>query len=63
MNTKFFMVFVEGGDNPVFKHLSYISAWEEAKRLAKKTKKSTYVLTVVGVFTIPEPEPIWENVI
>ena len=40
----FYMVYVENGGGPVFKHASQQSALVEAKRLAKVTGRKTYVL-------------------
>lgn len=43
----FYMVYLEGGDNPKFKHLSKLSAETEAKRLAKLTGRKAYILASV----------------
>lgn len=40
----FFMVFVEGGSTPTYKHTTLESAENEAKRLAHLTDKKAWVL-------------------
>ena len=44
MNRTFWMIYVEGGSNPTFKHSTYESALAEAKRLAELTNKPAYIL-------------------
>lgn len=41
----FYMVFVEGGNNPTYKHETYESAEKEARRLAERTGAEAYILT------------------
>lgn len=50
------MVFVEGGDAPRYKHLTLEAAEEEAKRLARMTRKKVYVLCTLKSFEIKEFE-------
>lgn len=44
MNGTFWMIYVEGGTNPTYKHSTYESALAEAKRLAEITNKPAYIL-------------------
>lgn len=39
---EFFMVFMEDGHNPTYKHETYDSAINEAKRLSRTYKKKTW---------------------
>lgn len=43
----FYMVFLEGGNAPAFKHLREEDAKFEAERLAVKHGKETYVLKAI----------------
>lgn len=43
----FFMVFIEGKDNPAHKHTTKESAEFECRRLVKITKRKGYVLKVI----------------
>lgn len=54
MKETFYMVFVEGGNTPTYKHKSQESAETEAKRLARAFKKKAFVLTTVKSFEIIE---------
>lgn len=47
MTSSFFMVFVENGCTPTYKHSDFESAQTEAKRLTETTGKPTYVLQSV----------------
>ena len=49
MNNKkqFYMVYLEEGRTPVFKHESYESALKEARRLAKEFERKAYVLGTI----------------
>lgn len=48
MNKKqFYMVYLEEGRTPVFKHESYESALKEARRLAKEHERKAYVLGTI----------------
>lgn len=51
---KFYMVFLEGGHNPTFKHDTIDNAEKEAKRLAKLYNKKAYVLCTIKSFEINE---------
>ncbi|MBO4550860.1 MAG: hypothetical protein J5733_09030 [Bacteroidaceae bacterium] len=44
MDETFFMLYVEGGGAPTYKHLNYPTALAEAKRLAAKTEQPVYIL-------------------
>jgi len=46
-NNNFFMVYVEGQNQPKYKHSTHDSALAEAKRLAKLTEKPAYVLAPI----------------
>lgn len=46
----FFMVFLEGGNTPVFKHESLMSAEVEAKRLTMLYSQKAYVLCTLKSF-------------
>ena len=46
----FFMVFVESGNTPAFKHPTLEDAEREAKRLAESTGKKAYVLCSMKSF-------------
>lgn len=47
--TKFWMLYVEGGNAPTFAHRTIASARAEAERLAEKLGKKVYVLEAVSV--------------
>lgn len=40
----FYMLYREGGLNPVKKHFTYEEAQEEAKRIAQKESRKVYIL-------------------
>lgn len=44
MNRTFWMIYVEGGQAPTYKHSTYESALAEAKRRAEITNKPAYIL-------------------
>ncbi|MBE6337656.1 MAG: hypothetical protein E7068_02490 [Lentimicrobiaceae bacterium] len=46
----FYMVFMEGGNTPAYKHAEKESAIKEARRLAETHKKKTYLLATVTSF-------------
>lgn len=50
----FWMVFVDGGSAPTFKHQSYASADTEAKRLTRLTSRKSYVLCSIIAFEPPK---------
>lgn len=53
MNT-FYMVYLEGGNSPEFKHRTLEDAEQEAKRLSKLLKKRAYILVTVKSFELNE---------
>ena len=66
MTNTFYMVFVEGGNSPTYRHTSEESAEKEAKRLATLTKKKVWVLATVksfelDFFKIEDCRPLDEN--
>ena len=53
MNTKtFYMVYVEGGRGPAYKHWDFGQAEKEAQRLAKETGQMTYVLVTARSYEL-----------
>jgi hypothetical protein len=46
----FYMVYIQGGSNPVVCHSTRRSADQEAARLTESTGKKSYVLRAVGMF-------------
>ena len=50
----FFMVYLEGGRGPEYRHETYVSAATEAKRLARKFGRKAYVLTTVRSYQTME---------
>ena len=54
VNQYFFMVFVEGGESPTYRHFVQERAEEEAKRLAKLTGKQVFVLCSLKSFEVNE---------
>jgi len=54
MSNEFYMVFLENGGAPTFKHPKLNLAESEAKRLAKQTGKKAYVLCSLKSFEINE---------
>lgn len=51
---KFYMIYVEDGNLPTFKHWSEESAIKEAKRLAEHTGKKAYVLLAITSVELPD---------
>lgn len=51
MNEIFFMVYLQGKNNPAFKHNTMDAAREEAKRLSKKHNLPAFVLQSIIVVT------------
>ena len=49
---KFYMVFMEGGHTPTYKHETLEKAITEAKRLAKTHEKKTYILATIKSFEL-----------
>jgi hypothetical protein len=54
VNQTFFMVYVENGSTPTYKHETLGSAEEEAKRLSKKSGQKAFVLCTLKSFQISE---------
>ena len=54
MNQPFFMVFMEGGQNPTYQHFSLAEAEAEAKRLAKNFNRKTWVLASIKSYELNE---------
>jgi hypothetical protein len=52
MKDRFYMIYVEDGNNPFVKHETLESAEKEAKRLAEKTKKKTWVLCTLKSYEV-----------
>lgn len=48
----FYMVYAEGGNVPVCRHITIESAEAEAQRLAEKLNTRTYVLASIKSFTL-----------
>lgn len=46
--TVFYMIYVEGGNSPTYKHDSYESASKEAYRLAGTTGKEFFILSAIA---------------
>ncbi len=46
--TVFYMIYVEGGNSPTYKHDSYESASKEAYRLARTTGKEVFILSAIA---------------
>lgn len=51
---EFYMVYVEGEQQPMFKHDTYGQAENEAKRLTEKTGKTSYILGTIKAVKAPE---------
>lgn len=54
MKEAFWMIYVEGGGSPTFKHTTWQSVETEAKRLAQQTGKKVYILGSVVSYQINE---------
>jgi hypothetical protein len=50
----FFMVYLDGGDSPTWRHQTLESAEQEAKRLSKLFGKKAYVLCTIKSVEIVE---------
>lgn len=46
-NEPFFMVYLEGGSNPAFRHATLLDAEIEAKRLSQRYGKKAYILATI----------------
>lgn len=53
-NNYFFMVYVENGSVPSYKHETLASAETEAKRLSKKLGQKAFVLATLKSFEVNE---------
>ncbi len=53
-NPSFFMVYVEDGRTPTYRHETLISAETEAKRLSKQLGKKAFVLCSLKSFELQE---------
>jgi hypothetical protein len=53
-NNTFFMVYLQGGDNPKYIHSTLESAETEAKRLSRNFKVKAFVLCSIKSFEIME---------
>lgn len=51
-NQSFFMVYMEGGENPTVRHATQMLAENEAKRLAELHGKKTWVLASIKSFEL-----------
>jgi hypothetical protein len=58
MDDKFYMVYVDGGNNPSKQHATIDEACDEARRLARYTKRTAFVLEAVCGYRIPEEPPL-----
>ena len=58
---KFWMVYLEGGNNPRRKHETYEAAAAEAERLARTERKAAYVLFTAAVCEPTSPPVAWTN--
>lgn len=56
VNQTFFMVYVEDGTSPTYKHITLEAAETEAKRLSKMLGKKAWVLCTLKSFQIVEFE-------
>ena len=54
MQKEFYMVYLEGQQNPVYKHVTFESAKNEAKRLTEKYNLKSYVLGTIVSFRVPD---------
>lgn len=54
MKETFYMVYVQDGNTPTYKHSSIEDAEKEAKRLAKQLNKKAFVLCSLKSFELNE---------
>jgi len=57
----FWMIYVEGGNSPNYRHETRESALEEAKRLARNTHRKAYILESTGYMKLKDVEFHWMN--
>ena len=50
--TRFYMIYVEGQNGPTRKHPTYQDAKKEAERLARLTRRKTYILGTIECLEI-----------
>ena len=58
---KFWMVYLENGNNPTFRHNSVESAVKEAERLTRQTGRRAFVLESKRAVELSEPPVKWTN--
>lgn len=58
---KFWMVYLENGNNPTFRHNSVESAAKEAERLTRQTGRRAFVLESKQVVELSELPVKWTN--
>lgn len=56
---KFWMVYLENGNCPTFRHSSAESAVKEAERLTRRTGRRAFVLESKQMVELSEPPVIW----
>ncbi len=54
MNQTFYMVFMDGGITPTYRHATLDGAEQEAKRLSSLNKKKTWVLCTLKSIELQE---------
>ena len=50
--TRFYMIYIEGQNGPTRKHPTYQDAKKEAERLARLTRRKTYILGTIECFEV-----------
>lgn len=58
---KFWMVYLENGNNPTFRHDSVESAAKEAERLTRQTGRRAFVLESKQAVELSEPPVKWTD--
>ena len=48
----FYMIYVEGQESPKRRHLTFEDAQKEAERLARLTRRKTYILGTIECFEV-----------
>ena len=56
---KFWMVYLENGNSPTFRHSSVEAARQEAERLTRQTGRRAYVLETRQAVELSEPPVKW----
>ena len=49
---RFYMIYVEGQESPKRRHLTFEDAQKEAERLARLTRRKTYILGTIECFEV-----------